>query len=61
MATHRDPNLSAYRPEIFSSLLSQYATIPVPVPHHAFTDAGANNLASSEARRAGGVLHRGGV
>jgi hypothetical protein len=29
MATHQDPNLSAYRPEIFSSLLSQYATIPV--------------------------------
>lgn len=29
MATHQEPNLSAYRPESFSSLLSQYATIPV--------------------------------
>lgn len=29
MATHQDPNLSAYRPEIFSSLLSQYAATPV--------------------------------
>lgn len=29
MATHQDPNLSAYRPEIFSSLRSQYAATPV--------------------------------
>jgi hypothetical protein len=29
MATHREQNLSAYRPEIFSLLLSQYASTPV--------------------------------
>lgn len=29
MATHQEPNLSAYRPEIFSLLLCQFAATPV--------------------------------